>query len=70
MDVTFVVPKLSGLRSILKRGICKRVIGEGGRAFLVCLELVLSFPIRAYPSGALAAEAADQKRERMMQYRR
>jgi len=36
----------------------------GGRAFLVCLELVLSIPIRAYPSGALAAEAADQKRER------
>ena len=27
----------------------------------MCLELVLSFPIRAYPSGALVAEAADQE---------
>ena len=49
---------------------CKRVIVEGGKEFLACLELVLSIPIRAYPSGALAAEAADQKREQMMQYRR
>ena len=43
---------------------------RGGRAFLACLELVLSIPIRAYPSGALAVEAANQKREQMMQYRR
>ena len=42
---------------------------RGGRAILACLELVLSIPIQAYPSGALAAEGANQKREQMMQYR-
>ena len=37
---------------------------RGGRAFLACLELALTIPIRAYPSGALVAEAADQRESR------
>ena len=62
IEVTLVVSRLGGFAASWREGFASMLLGRRG-GVPGGLELELSIPIWAYPCGAWAAEAANQKRE-------